>query len=117
MPKIDDVHDELEQLNREREAFEAEARERALGLATTRNLLYREAMAKRDAAMIGTIDPETGAVSNGAIDNRTGRMVVVVDRDKLDKETLAVLEHMGTPVPPLDELFPDGLTYLDRKGK
>lgn len=102
MADIDKIHDELEALNRKREAFEAEARAKALDLATKRNLIYREAVAARDAIV------QAGIAS--------GRVVQVYDPDLLDKETLAVLEHMGTPVPPVDEVFPDGVT-IPGKGK
>jgi hypothetical protein len=103
MATIDEIHDELEALNREREAYAAESRERALGLATTRNLMYREAVAKRDAI-----------VQAGIAD---GRVVQVYDPDLLDKETLAVLEHMGTPVPPIDEVFPNGVEIPGKKSR
>lgn len=102
MADIDTIHDELEALNREREAFEAKARAKALDLAMKRNLIYREAMAARDAI-----------VQAGIAD---GKVVQVYDPDMLDKETLAVLEHMGTPVPPIDEVFPDGVTIPGKKG-
>jgi hypothetical protein len=95
--KIDEIHDELEALNREREAYEADARAKAITLATQRNLMYREAVTKRDA--IG----QAGITADGEI-------VRVFDPKLLDKDTLAILEHMGTPVPPVDEVFPDGVT-------
>lgn len=102
MPSIDELHDELEALNREREASAAEAREKAIFLARRRNELYTDAVAKRDAiAQAGIYD---------------GKVVQVYDPDLLDAETLAVLEHMGTPVPPLDELYPDGLEMPKKKG-
>lgn len=101
MPSIDEIHDELEALNREREVQIAEAREKALSLARQRNDLYTAAVAKRDAiAQAGIAD---------------GRVVQVYDPDLLDAETLAVLEHMGTPVPPVAEVFPGGVTIPGRK--
>lgn len=102
MAKIDEIHDELEALNREREAYAAEARSKAIQLATTRNLMYREATAKRDSI-----------VQAGIAD---GKVVQVYDPDLLDAETLAVLEHMGTPVPPLAAIFPQGVTLAKKEG-
>lgn len=96
MPTIDEIHDELEALNREREASHATGRAKALELAQRRNDLYVAAVAKRDAI-----------VQAGIAD---GKVVQVYDPDLLDADTLAVLEHMGTPVPPVDEVFPHGVT-------
>jgi flagellar motility protein MotE (MotC chaperone) len=80
--RIETLHDELEAVNREREAFEAEHRERA-----------RDAIAK-------------------PAQTKDGRVVTVYDPADLDADTLAILAHMGTPVPPLAEVFPDGVTLL-----
>lgn len=103
--EIASIHDELESVNREREAFEAEKRAKALDLATKRNLLYREATAKRDAIA------QTGYANVTLEDGRVvQREVRVYDPALLDRETLAILEHMGTPVPPIDEVYPDGVT-------
>lgn len=102
-PEIVRVHNELEDLNREREAYAAEARNRALDLATKRNLMYREAKEKLAGVK------QVGRTPDGAV-------VDVYDPVLLDDETLAVLEHMGTPVPPVDEVFPGGVTLLVPKG-
>jgi hypothetical protein len=98
---ITDLHDELEALNREREANAADARERARFLAQRRNQLYVEAVAKREAIV------QAGIAG--------GRVVQVYDPDLVDAETLAVLEHMGTPVPPLAEIYPSGVTIPGRQ--
>lgn len=102
MATIDEIHDELEALNREREAQIADGREKALALAKRRNELYTDAIAKRDAIAVAGI--------------YQGKVVQVYDPDLLDADTLAVLEHMGTPVPPVDELYPDGVVIPGRKG-
>lgn len=102
MAMIDDLHDELETLNREREVYALAARERALALAKRRNDLYVAAIEKRDAIrQAGIAD---------------GQVVQVYDPDLLDEETLAVLAHMGTPVPALDDVFPNGVVIPGRKG-
>lgn len=99
MAEIDKIHDKLEALNRQREQTHAEQRAQALEMAKQRNDLYLAAIGARDA------------IGRGAIDNRTNQIVTVYDPDLLDKDTLVVLEHMGTPVPPVDEVYPDGVTY------
>jgi len=33
----------------------------------------------------------------------------------LDADTLAALEHMGTPVPPVNEVYPEGVTFGGKK--
>lgn len=101
--EIEAIHDELESVNRSREAFEAEQRAKALDLATKRNLMYREATARRDS------------IAQAGI--HKGQVVQVYDPDLLDHETLAILEHMGTPVPPLDEIYPDGLVMPGKGDK
>lgn len=103
MPSITEIHDELEALNREREASAAEAREKALFLARRRNELYVTAVAKRDAI-----------VQAGIAD---GKVVQVYDPDLLDADTLAVLEHMGTPVPPIDAVYPNGVMIPGKREK
>jgi hypothetical protein len=97
--RIEALHDELETVNREREAFEAEHSERALDLARERNARCTAAVAAR------------GAIAKPA-QTKDGRVVTVYDPADLDADTLAILEHMGTPVPPLAEVFPDGVTLL-----
>lgn len=103
MSRLDQIHDELETLNRSREKAIFEERAKALDLAAKRNAIYVAAMKERDSIVIA------------GIDNRTGQIVNVYDPDLLDEETLDVLEHMGTPVLPVNELYPDGVTIPGKK--
>lgn len=105
MPDITALQDQLDATNRERAEAEADLRGRAVKLRQERDALYLEAVTRRDA------------VGRAAIDNRTGKIVTVYDPDALDKDTLAILAHMGTPVPPVDEVYPDGVTLPGKKGK
>lgn len=95
MPSISEVHDELEAFNREREETAAAQKARAVEMAQVRNQMYLDACAKRDSIrQAGIAD---------------GQVVYVYDPDLLDAETLEVLAHMGTPVPPLSEIYPNGV--------
>lgn len=100
--EIVDIQEQLDATNRERAERDAQLRREAIDLRRQRDALYADAVAKRDA--IG----QAGIAS--------GQVVMVYDPDLLDRDTLAILEHMGTPVPPVDEVFPDGVT-MPGKGK
>lgn len=96
MTGIVGIQDQLDAVNRERAERDAALRREAVDLRTQRDALYAEAVTKRDA------------IGQAAIAN--GRVVTVYDPDRLDVDTLEILAHMGTPVPPIDELYPDGVT-------
>lgn len=95
MPSIKEISEELEAFNRQREETIARDKEKAVAMAKTRNEMYLAACAKRDSIrQAGIAD---------------GEVVYVYDPDLLDADTLAVLEHMGTPVPPINEVYPNGV--------
>ena len=94
---------QIDALNAERAVTEADLRGRAVALRALRDEAYTEACARRDA------------IGRAAIDTHTGEIVRVFDPALLDADTLAILAHFGTPVPPLADLYPDGLTF-GRKG-
>jgi hypothetical protein len=100
--EIMDIQDRLDTVNRERAEAEHAARQEAIALRRQRDDLYLDACRKRDAIGVAGI--------------ANGQVVMVYDPDLLDADTLAILEHMGTPVPPVDEVYPDGVTIPGKKG-
>lgn len=102
--ELDRVNAEGDRINAERDRAYNETRDRARELRQERDRLYAEAIRKRDA--IG----KPAIYASG--------IVTVYDPDLLDADTLAVLDLMGTPVPPVDEVYPGGVFYPDgRKGR
>jgi hypothetical protein len=98
-----ELSERIEAMNAERDRVFDESRQATRFLSQQKHDMMKEAIAARDAIM------QPGIYE--------GRIVQVYDPDLLDEDTLSVLQEMGTPVLPIEEIFPGGVTIPGRKKK
>lgn len=101
--EFQELSERIDTMNAERDRAFDESRRATRFLSQQKHDMMKEAIAARDAIM------QPGIYE--------GRIVQVYDPDLLDADTLSVLQEMGTPVLPIEEIFPGGVTIPSRKKK